>query len=191
MNAAEKMTAISIDEYLKGEFASELRHEFVDGMVYARVGGTRNHSFVISRLIATLLRQLDGSPCVAFGSDFKIRIQQRKRTFFYYPDVSVFCDPGSGNDIFGDNPVVIIEVLSDSTRRTDEGEKRDNYLSIPTLQTYILMEQDEAKAVVYQRDSSGEFDAAVYQREGAKIPLVAIQAELELDEIYRGIIDAG
>ena len=190
MNAAEKMTAISIDEYLDGELASEVRHEFVDGMIYAMVGDTRNHSLVASRLIATLTRQLDGSFCVAFGSDFKIRIQQRKRTFFYYPDVSVFCGPGLGNDIFGDDPVVIIEVLSDSTRRTNEGEKRDNYLSIPTLQTYILMEQDEAKAVVYQRDSSGEFDAAVFQREGAKIPLLAIQAELELDEIYRGIIGA-
>ena len=188
MNAAEKLIAISIDDYLDGELSSEVRHEYVDGMVYAMVGGTRNHSHVASRVIAAMSRQLDGSSCVPFGSDFKIRIQQRKRTFFYYPDVSVFCGAASGNDVFGDDPVVIIEVLSDSTRRTDQGEKRDNYLAMESLQTYILMEQSEVKAVVYQRNASRDFDAAVYQGEGAKIPLASIKAELELGEIYRGIV---
>ena len=162
MNVAEKLTAISIDDYLQGELSSEVRHEFVDGMVYAMVGGKRSHSQLITRVTTSLGRQLDGTACEPLSSDFKIRIQRKKRTFFYYPDVSVFCGSGSGNDVFGVDPVVVVEVLSDSTRRTDEGEKRDNYLSIPSLQSYVLIEQDEVKAVVYQRSVSGDFDASVY-----------------------------
>lgn len=190
MNAAEKMTSISIDDYLVGELSSDVRHEFVDGLVYAMVGGTGNHSRLAVRIASVLDRQLADSNCSPFSSDFKVRIQQKSRTFFYHPDVSVFCGSDRGNDVFGSDPVVIIEVLSDSTRRTDQGEKRDNYMVIPTLQTYILMEQDEVKSVVYQRTASAGFEAAVYYGDDAKIPLVAVGAELDLGQIYRGIVTA-
>ena len=125
MNAAEKLTAISIHDYLQGELSSEVRHEFVDGMVYAMVGGKLSHSRLITRVTTALGRQLDGTSCEPLGSDFKIRIEQKKRVYFYYPDVSVFCGlhQKAGTDLFRDDPVVVVEVLSDSTRRTDEGEK--------------------------------------------------------------------
>jgi len=190
MNAAEKLTTISIDDYLQGELSSDVRHEYVDGFVYAMTGGTGNHSRIAVRVSSVLDRQLAKSACNPYGSDFRIRVQGKSRTFFYYPDVSVFCEGNRGSDVFGDDPIVIVEVLSDSTRRTDHGEKRDNYLSIEALQSYILLEQSEIKAVVYQRNSSGAFDAEVYEGAKAVILLTAIEAKLSLDEIYRGIITA-
>lgn len=188
MNAAEKMQSVSIDEYLDGELVSEIRHEYVDGFIYAMTGGTGNHSRVKVRVLSMLERQLQDSRCVPYDSDFKVRITRTNQTYFYYPDASVFCDTDLAGKTFGHNPIVIIEVLSDGTRRTDMNEKCDNYLSIPSLQTYVMLEQDQVKATVYQRGSSGEFDAMVYQGNEATVPLAAIGASLPLEELYCGIV---
>lgn len=188
MNAAEKMQFVSIDDYLDGELHSEIRHEYVDGFVYAMTGGTGNHSRIKVRVLSVLERQLQGSQCVPYDSDFKVRIARNNRTYFYYPDASVFCETDLASATFGHNPVVIIEVLSDSTRRTDMNEKCDNYLSIPSLQTYVMLEQDQVQATVYQRGSSGEFDAMVYQGGESVVPLAGIGASLPLAELYRGIV---
>lgn len=191
MNAVEKMQSVSIDDYLDGELVSEIRHEYVDGFVYAMTGGTTNHSRLASRALVLLGRSLDGGKCEPLASDLKIRIRRNSRTHFYYPDVTVLCDlPANGTDLFVDNPVVVIEVLSEGTRRTDMNEKCDNYPSIPSLQTYVMLEQDQVKATVYQRGSSGEFDAMVYQGDEAVVPLAAIGASLPLAELYRGIVTA-
>lgn len=187
MSAAQQSSIISIDDYLSGELASEVKHEYVDGIVFAMTGGTTDHSRIASRVTVSLGRQLEGTPCEPFNSDLKIRIKRHEKTFFYYPDVSVLCAFESGDSLFQDSPSVIVEVLSEGTRRADQGEKRDNYLAIPTLQTYVMLEQTNRRAIVYQRTNPDKFDVAVYDQVNAIIPLPGIHAELAFDEIYRGI----
>jgi Uma2 family endonuclease len=106
---------------------------------------------------------------------------------FYYPDVSVVCDPNSPDDSFQDQPALVAEVLSRSTRRTDEGEKKDAYLTIPSLGVYLLVEQDAPLVTVHRRNAQGGFDREVYEGMQTVIPLSEIETELPLAEIYEGV----
>ena len=150
-------------------------------------GGTNVHSRISSRVLVSLGKQLDDSDCEAYNSDTKVRAQIQSRTYFYYPDVSVVCDSNSDDETFQDQPVVIVEVVSDSTRRVDEGEKREHYLSIKSLQVYVLLEQSQAAATVITRDDSGQFVEAIYQDPDSVISITSLGLELRFDEIYAGI----
>src|SRR5690242_2569608 len=96
-----------------------------------------------------------GAKNAALNSDTKIRVRLPTHLRFYYPDASVVCRPNPPDDSFQDEPAVIIEVLSETTRRIDEGEKKDAYLTIPSLCAYMLLEQDRPAAVVYRRSEQG------------------------------------
>ena len=190
MTAQRAHALISIDDYLARELISDVKHDYIDGAVFAMAGGKVRHNRIASNVLIALGTQLNGKPCQPFNSDMKIRIRMPEHTRFYYPDVSVICRSNQDDDTFQDNPVVIIEVISDSTRRIDQGEKRDAYLSIPTLGAYVLIEQGAAAAVVYQRRTSG-FEREVYEGCDASIPLPEIEVRLSLAEIYNGVRISG
>jgi Uma2 family endonuclease len=116
----------------------------------------------------------------------KVRLQYPTHTRFYYADVMVVCEPGTGPEHFVDNPTVVVEVLSPSTRRTDETEKRDAYFTIVTLRVYILLEQERPAAVVWRRQSD-RFAREVYEGLEAVIPLPEIEARLPLAEAYEAV----
>ena len=107
-------------------------------------------------------------------------------TRFYYPDGMIVCVPNAAGDAFQDRPVVLAEVVSRSTRRTDEGEKRDAYLAIPELSAYLLIETDRPRVVVHQRTTSG-FVARQYEGLSATIPLEALGIELALADLYERV----
>mgnify|MGYP003439819607 FL=1 len=113
----------------------------------------------------------------------KVRVRQKYDTRFYYPDLSVVCEPNAQTETFHDRPVVIVEVISESTRRTDEHEKRDAYLSIDALCVYVLLESSSAAAVVYRRRDEG-FDRETYLGIDAVILLPEIDANLTLAQVY-------
>src|SRR5262249_216316 len=117
------------------------------------------------------------------NSDTKIRIKLTRRMRFYYPDASVVCHRNDANDSFQDRPVVVAETISKSTRRIDEGEKKEAYLAIPTLRVYLLIEQEAPRGVVHRRKGGG-FVEQVYEGMKAVIPLPEIDTELPLAEIY-------
>jgi len=102
---------------------------------------------------------------------------------FYYPDVSVICRPNPQNDAFQDEPIVLFEVLSKATRRIDLGEKKDFYLTIPSLDVYALIEQETAAVVVFRRTGNG-FVREVYEGIDAVLPLPEVGVDLPLAEIY-------
>src|SRR5207253_204132 len=104
-------------------------------------------------------------------------------TRFYYCDASVVCRPNERGSHFQDEPVVIFEVLSRSTRRADEGEKKDAYLTIPSLQVYLLVEQESPTIVAFRR-TDAEFVREMYSGLDTILPLPAIGAELPLAEVY-------
>jgi Uma2 family endonuclease len=122
-------------------------------------------------------------PCQPFNSDTKVRIRLPTHTRFYYPDASVVCRPNPESDSYQDEPAVIAEVLSKRTRRTDEGEKKDAYLTIPSLAVYLLIEQEQPLVHVHRRTEAG-FIREVYEGLDAIMPLGEIGIELPLAEIY-------
>jgi Uma2 family endonuclease len=104
----------------------------------------------------------------------------------YYPDVTVVCDDNIIDEVYQDKPTLVVEALSTSTRRIDEGEKCDNYLQLDSLKTYLMLEQHFAAAIVYQRAADG-FQRTVYDDIKATIPLPDINAALSLAEVYAGV----
>lgn len=136
MSVARQVELVDIDTYLTLEAENPTKHEYIGGVLYAMSGGTNRHSQISSNTLASLWSLLRGHPCRAYGPDTKIRIRNPRDVRFYYPDATVVCRSNPPDDVFQDEPVVVVEVLSQGTRRIDEGEKRDSYMTIPSLFLY-------------------------------------------------------
>jgi Uma2 family endonuclease len=186
MSAVPKLQLISVDDYLAGELQSTVKHEYLGGVVYAMSGARNVHNLIASNTLGALHGRLRGNRCRPYNSDTKIRIRLPFQVRFYYPDVSVICRPNPQSDSFQDDPAVVVEVISDRTRRIDEGEKKDAYLTIASLSAYIVVEQESAAVVVYRRTEQG-FVREVYTGLDAVIPLPEIETELPLAEVYEGV----
>ncbi len=183
MTSAQRLSQISVEDYLAGEVHARLKHEYIAGMVYAMAGGTYAHNLIASNVLGELHSQLKGKPCRALNSDSKVRIQTNTQTRFYYPDASVVCADNILQGSFQDKPTLIVEILSEMTRRTDEGEKLDTYQTISALMVYVMFRQDSAGAVVYRRCGT-EFQREVYADHAAIIRLPEIDAELRFSSVY-------
>jgi Uma2 family endonuclease len=186
MTAAKQIQLVSVDDYLAGELASDVKHEYAGGYVYAMAGARNAHNKVAVAFVSVMHATLRGRPCQPFNSDTKVRVRMPTHTRFYYPDGMVVCEPNPDGDTFQDRPVVIAEVVSEATRRIDEGEKRDAYLTIPTLASYLLIETDRPRVAVHERTDDG-FVARLYEGLDAAVPLQAINIELSLTDLYERI----
>jgi Uma2 family endonuclease len=185
MSTAKKLNLVPVEDYLAGELISPIKHEYLGGFVYAMAGARNKHNVIATNTLISLHR-LQGKPCRPFNSDTKIRIHLPNQIRFYYPDASVICRSNPPTDSFQDEPVAIFEVLSRRTRRLDEGEKKDAYLTIPSLNVYVLIEQVTAAVMVFRRNEGG-FDQEVYLGRDAVLPLPEIGIDLPLAEIYEGV----
>ena len=140
MKSTAEQLKISITDYLEGELISEVKHEYINGDVYAMAGSKRAHNIVAGNVFASLHSFLRDTPCRVFPSDMKVGIQTATEDFFYYPDLHASCEK-TDNDHFNTEPKLIIEVLSDSTERKDRAEKFYNYRKLASLQEYVLIAQ--------------------------------------------------
>ena len=174
------------EDYLAGELISPVKHEYLTGVVYAMAGARNVHNDIAGNIFASLHTRLRGQPCRPYNSDTKVRLRLPSELCFYYPDVQVTCHPNPPDDSFQDNPAVVIEVISESTRRVDEGEKRTGYLALPSVEVYLLIESGRAGVIAYRRTATG-FDREVFTGLTAVIPLGCIGTELPLAEIYAGV----
>jgi Uma2 family endonuclease len=186
MSAAVKWNLVSVDEYLANELRSPIKHEYLGGVVYAMAGAQNVHNRIATNTVSSLNTRLRKRPCQAFNSDTKVRVRLPAQTRFYYPDAMVVGRPNSPEDSFQDEPAALFEVLSRSTRRTDEGEKKDAYLTIPSLAVYSLIEQAASTVIVFRRTDTG-FVREVYTGLDAVIPLGEIGIDLPLAEIYERV----
>jgi Uma2 family endonuclease len=186
MSTAGQLNLISVEDYLAAELVSPVKHEYLGGVVYAMAGGHNAHNLIASNTLVALGTRLRGRGFRAFNSDTKIRVRLLTHVRFYYPDVSVICRPNPQSDSFQDEPAVLVEVLSASTRRIDEGEKKDAYLTIPSLALYVLIEAAARAVVVFRRTEHG-FVREVYQGADAVVPVPEIGTELPLAEVYDGV----
>ena len=186
MRAASRWNLVSIADYLAGELVSPVKHEYLAGVVYAMTGASNAHNLIATNCLGTLGGRLRGKRCRPYNSDTKIRLRLPHQVRFYYPDVSVICRPNPQSDSFQDEAAVLVEVLSNGTRRIDEGEKKDAYLTIPSLCAYLLVEQETPNVVVFRRKEQG-FVREIHQGLDAVIPLGEIDIELPLAEMYDGV----
>lgn len=186
MNVAANVPLLSVERYLREEAESSVRREYLGGYVYAMAGGKNVHNLIATNLIGVLHAQLRGTYCAPYNSDTKLRIRLSGHTRFYYPDGMVVCLPNPPEDPYQDSPAVIAEVLSPETRRTDEGEKREAYLSIPTLHVYLLIEADVARVHVYRRGDAG-FALETYEGLDATVDLPHIAATLPLADLFERV----
>ncbi len=187
MTALKHPHRLNIAEYLLGEELSEVKHEYLGGSAHAMAGGTNQHSSIAVNALLSLGTQLRGKSCRPFNSDTKVRIEYPDHTRFYYPDALVVCHSNPSSDHFQDRPVVIIEVLSDSTRRTDLGEKRDAYLTIPSLKVLLFVDSATPTATLHRRKPEGGFAIETHSGLAAIIPLPEIEASLPLAELYEQV----
>ena len=186
MNAVLKDNRISVEEYLQGELIAEIKHEYIDGYVYAMAGTSINHNRIANNLSRELGQHLKNMPCDVLTADFKVNINHRK---FFYPDVVVICDHNNGNDYYTETPILIIEVLSDSTQRKDRTLKRLAYQSLPSLQEYVLIEQDFVEVEISRRSSNWNSqhyflgDAVYFESFDLTLPITEIYRRVDNEEL--------
>lgn len=176
----------SLDDYFAVEESSPLKHEFLNGEIFAMAGASLEHLHITGNLITSLRTRLRGSDCNAFGSDLRIATPAGLYT---YPDVAVICGPLAlqpGRPATATNPIVMIEVLSDATRDYDRGEKFDLYRSIPTLREYVLIEQQQIRVERFRRVNDA-WTSAVADNLTATLELDAVAITLPLPEIYEHV----
>ena len=171
---------ISEEEYLQGELSSEVKHELIDGRVYAMAGASANHERIAVNILRKFGNHLENSPCEPFGSDMKIKAGSN----FFYPDVIVDCNFDESQPYYTETPVIIVEVLSKSTRKTDETIKRVAYLNIPGLQEYVIIEQDIVDIEVVRRSEGWQ---PKHYFLGDEITFESIDLTLSVEEIYHRV----
>ncbi|MCW1883246.1 Uma2 family endonuclease [Luteolibacter flavescens] len=184
MTALRKPLLVSVADYLAAEEDGDAKHEYLGGVVHAMAGGTARHNAISSNILGALVARLRGKPCQPFNSDMKLRVELADQTRFYYPDAMVVCEGKPDHSLYQDQPSVIVEVLSDSTRRIDLTEKRDAYLTIASVRHLIFVEPDEARVIVYRRRETGDFETGEHVGLDAVIELPEIEAQLPLAELY-------
>ena len=172
---------ISEEDYLQGELESEIKHEYVDGQVYAMTGGTDNHVRISGDVFRKIQNFLTGKECEAFQSDMKVRIPDGK---YRYPDVMVVCDETSKSNLYKECPVIIVEVLSSSTRKNDTTKKMLEYFSIPTLKEYVLIEQDYVDVAVLRQENGWRTEHFYL---GDEVTFNSIGFTISVEEIYERV----
>jgi Uma2 family endonuclease len=171
---------ISEEAYLQSELLSEIKREYIDGAVYAMAGASKNHQRITANVLGELLTQLKNTPCEPFASDIKVKVGSK----FFYPDVMAVCKDDSGNDYYTENPVIIVEVLSKSTRRMDETAKKFAYQTLPTLKEYVLIEQDFVDVEVCRR-SEGWVSRHYFM--GDNVTFESVGLTLSVTDIYQRV----
>jgi Uma2 family endonuclease len=149
MPKSQKSLRLSVEEYLIFEESARVKHEFVDGQLFAMTGGTQAHSLISSNIVSCLNSKLKGSGCRVHGSDLKVRIDASKS--IYYPDASVDCGAYDKSSVYTRTPAIIFEVLSPSTAATDRREKLVAYRQIPSLKAYVIVQQARRRIEIHRK----------------------------------------
>jgi len=171
---------ISPEEYLQGELISEIKHQLIDGQAYAMAGASENHNLLALNIASELKINLKGSPCRTFISDMKLRVADD----FFYPDVMVICNEDSVDPFYKTAPTLIIEVLSKTTRKFDQTTKRLRCQNIPSLQEYVLIEQDKGEIQLFSRAHNWQ---SFYYYLGDRINFASLGISIAVEDIYERV----
>ncbi|MBI4954425.1 MAG: Uma2 family endonuclease [Myxococcales bacterium] len=177
-------------EYLAFELASAQKHEWLGGQISAMAGGTIEHGALALAAGSEIRNALRDKPCRVLSSDVRVRVLATGLAT--YPDVTVVrgrleTDPEDANTVT--NPVLVVEVLSDSTEAYDRGQKFAHYRRIPSLREYVLVAQRERRVEVHRRNEQGRFELFEFVR-GEVAEFATIGCRLSVDELYRNPLAA-
>ena len=173
------------EEYLAIERASDTKSEYLNGVIYAMGGATARHVQIVANVVREIGNQVRDKPCVVYSTDLRVRVS--RQGLYAYPDVVVVC----GDPLFIDdeldtltNPLLIVEVLSKSTKNYDRGEKFERYRSIATLREYLLIAQDRVHIEGHIRQNDGAWVLRETNSVGDTIDLASVGCRLPVAEIY-------
>jgi Uma2 family endonuclease len=185
MSSLRALAVFTPDEYLALERQSEIRHEFLDGTVYAMAGESPRHSAICFNLAGALHHQLRGTDCRGFSPNMKVRAGEAG--LYAYPDLAIACGEAFFHDRHGDvllNPAVIFEVLSRSTEAYDRAEKFERYKAIETLTDYVLVSQDRPLLEHHSRQPDGTWSRSELQGADASLVLRSVNCLVTLADVY-------
>jgi Uma2 family endonuclease len=184
MASREPHHVFTYEEYLARERETGLRHEFLDGAVYAMAGGTPEHARLIAEVAFAIRSAVDPTRCRVFSSELKVYVSATGLTT--YPDVALVCgDPlrASIDDNAVTNPKLLVEVLSNSTEAYDRGEKWAHYRRIDSLEAYVLVGQIPQRVELYEKQTNGDFVHRIASR-GERLTIACVELTLEVDALY-------
>jgi len=181
MFATKSNDLISVEDYLKFELVSEIKHEFIDGQVYAMAGASANHDRISGTIYRKFGNHLENSACEPFTSDMKLKTSTVN---FRYPDCMVICDKDDENKFYKTKPVILVEVISRSTRKIDKKDKLLEYINISSLQEYVIIEQDVVDIEVFRRSNHWRNNHYFL---GDEIVFESIDLTLSVEEIYHRV----
>ena len=168
---------ISEQAYLDGELFSDIKHEYIDGDVYAMSGASANHNRIAGNVQAALHSHLANTPCDVFAPDMKVKAGSN----FFYPDVIIDCQKANGDAYYTESPLIIVEVLSKTTRKMDHTLKRLAYQNLPSLLEYVLIEQDFVDIEVCRRNNHWQPEHFFL---GDEVYLAAVDLRMAVETIY-------
>lgn len=183
---------LSQKDYLSQERQSDTKNEYFNGEIFAMAGASRDHNQITTNMVRVLGNQLLEKPCNVYSSDMKVKIEKARK--YTYPDVVVACQPECFEDEKRDvllNPVVIIEILSDSTEAYDRGQKFLHYQLLNSLKVYLLISQNTHRIEMFLRQKDNNFwtysqffsldDSVEIECIGCILPLREVYRKIELD----------
>ncbi|HBT87462.1 Uma2 family endonuclease [Desulfobacter sp.] len=185
----QKKNKMTPGEYLALERSSlDIKHEFFDGDVFAMVGAGINHNRININLAGELRNRFkaDNSPCEVLSNAMRVKIENN----YTYPDIVIFCGDAQFEDNKFDtltNPVIIIEILSDSTEAFDRGDKFTYYRAIPALKEYILVSQKKYHVEQYIRSDNGKWEYRSYESPDQMLNMESVNCDVLLSEIYLNV----
>ena len=183
MGLAQTKESINYEEYIDQEATSDIKHELIDGELYAMTGATRSHVKITGNISRHIGNHLDGTSCIPYASDMNVKVSSIDNG--YYPDVVVSCEEG-GDERFLSSPKLIIEVSSKSTAVKDRNTKLRDYFLIPSLQEYALIEQDRYEVSVYRRYKDRP-ELEIYYEEDKKIEFTSIGLRISMKDLYKNV----
>lgn len=183
MSPKPKPEKLSVDDYLRGEQHSDVRHDYIGGAVYAMVGSSDRHNLIAGNLFAALRPHVRGTCCQLFMSDMKVRLRFMNEDAFYYPDLLLACDPSDRAPLYRAHPCLIVEVMSESTERIDRREKFLAYTGIDSLQEYLLLAQDSVEATLHRRAD----DWRAQRVTEGEVTLACLNVAVPLATIYEDV----
>jgi Uma2 family endonuclease len=176
------------EQYLAIERCAETRSEYLRGEMFAMSGATLEHILIAGNLAGETRAQLKSGSCLVLSSDMRVKVNATG--LYTYPDIAVVCDqPRLEDDHFDTllNPLVIVEVLSDSTEKYDRGAKFGHYRQIPSLREYILVSQDRAQLERYVREPDEAWKLVIFADLAGTFSFGSIPVQIPMREIYRGV----
>ena len=172
-------------EYLALEARSPVRHEYIAGEIFAMTGASIRHNIIALNIATALRTHLRGTPCRALMEGVKLYL--KKERSYFYPDVMVTCEPRllelDAQVQVVDSPVLIVEVLSPSTKGIDRREKLRAYRTLPSLKEYAMVSQDECRVELHRRRGDIGWDIITFEP-GDTVELASVELQLPIADVY-------